>query len=64
MKDLRILLEGRKLQEMLIIDNRALGFATHHLTNGIPIIDFEGDKTRPDYELQMLTDYLINTFVK
>ena len=43
---------------MIIIDNRALSFATLHLTNGIPIKDYEGDKT--DRELHSLTEYLLS----
>lgn len=57
LKDLRMLQEGRKLSEMLIIDNRALSFANLHLTNGIPIKDYEGDKS--DRELPSLTEYLM-----
>ena len=44
LKDLKILLEGRSLQELVLIDNRAIGFSALHLTNGIPIADYEGDK--------------------
>jgi TFIIF-interacting CTD phosphatase-like protein len=58
MKDLRMLFEGRRIQDMLIIDNRALSFASLHLTNGIPIKDYEGDKQ--DRELYSLTDYLMS----
>ncbi len=61
MKDLQILLEGRKLQNIILIDNRAISFANLHLTNGIPIIDYEGDPK--DTELYHLSDYIINSFV-
>lgn len=42
-KDLRVLMDGRSLSEMVLIDNRALSFGTLHLTNGIPIKDYNGD---------------------
>ena len=56
------MLDGRKLNEMILVDNRAIGFAGVHLTNGIPIMDFEGDQK--DTELWALTDYLISSFIK
>jgi CTD small phosphatase-like protein 2 len=61
LKDLRVMLDGRKLNEMILIDNRAIGFAGVHLTNGIPIKDYEGD--RKDTELWGLTDYLMQSFI-
>ena len=56
------MLDGRKLNEMILIDNRAIGFAGVHLTNGIPIMDYEGDPK--DTELWALTDYLFQSFIK
>jgi hypothetical protein len=47
---------------MILVDNRAIGFAGVHLTNGIPIMDYEGDLK--DTELWALTDYLISSFIK
>lgn len=61
LKDLRVLLDGRRLQDLILVDNRAIGFAAVHLTNGIPIKDYEGDKT--DTELYTLTNYLMQSFV-
>lgn len=61
MKDLKILLDGRKLQNIVLIDNRAIGFANLHLTNGIPIIDYEGDPN--DTELYHLSNYLMSSFI-
>lgn len=61
MKDLNILLDGRKLKNIVLIDNRAIGFANLHLTNGIPIMDYEGDPN--DTELYSLCDYLMNSLV-
>ena len=43
-KDLRILLEKRKLEDLIIVDNRADSFSLHY-TNGIPIVDYNGDKS-------------------
>jgi hypothetical protein len=57
-----VILDGRKLSDIILVDNRAIGFAGVHLTNGIPIMDFEGDIK--DSELWALTDYLISSFVK
>ena len=59
-KDLRILSEGRSFSEMVLIDNRALSYGALHLTNGIPIKDYTGDKN--DIELPVLTQYLIANF--
>lgn len=52
-KDLRILAEGRNFSEMVLIDNRALSYGALHLTKGIPIKDYTGDKN--DVELAVLT---------
>jgi TFIIF-interacting CTD phosphatase-like protein len=41
-KDLALLLAGRELKNIIIVDNKALSFALH-FTNGIPIKDYEGD---------------------
>ena len=46
---------------MLIVDNRAVSFAALHLANGVPIKDYEGDKT--DEELPHLREYLIANFL-
>ena len=61
MKDLNILLDGRKIKNIVLIDNRAVGFANLHLTNGIPIMDYEGDPN--DIELYHLCDYLMNSLI-
>ncbi len=61
MKDLQILQDGRKIQNIVLVDNRAVGFASLHLTNGIPIIDYEGDSN--DTELYHLYDYLMNSLI-
>ena len=57
-KDLIQLLEGRNIKDILIVDNRATSFAIH-FTNGIPIKDYEGDKS--DKWLNSLCSYL-NSF--
>jgi TFIIF-interacting CTD phosphatase-like protein len=57
-KDLIQLLEGRNIKDILIVDNRATSFAIH-FTNGVPIKDYEGDKS--DKWLQSLLSYL-NSF--
>jgi TFIIF-interacting CTD phosphatase-like protein len=41
-KDLALLLAGREMKNVIIVDNKALSFALH-FTNGIPIRDYEGD---------------------
>lgn len=41
-KDLRIL-EGRKLEDIIIVDNAVISFA-HQIDNGIPILPFREDK--------------------
>lgn len=40
-KDLNILLGGRTLADMVIVDNKIESYASH-LENGIPITDFIG----------------------
>ncbi|CAD8046758.1 unnamed protein product [Paramecium primaurelia] len=54
-KDLRVI-EGRKLENMAIIDNSAYCYI-YQLDNGIPIIPFEENKK--DKELIFMADYLI-----
>jgi len=56
-KNLDLLLEGRSLKDIVIIDNSSI-YYRDHLYNGIPIIDFEGDKS--DKALLPLKDYLIS----
>lgn len=56
-KDLNILLEGRELKDIIIVDNRAESFA-YQIKNGIPIPDYEGNKE--DEELAVLTEYLLS----
>ena len=41
MKDLTILLNGRRIEEMVIVDNKVESYASN-LENGIPITDFLG----------------------
>lgn len=41
MKDLMILVEGRRLEDMVIIDNKIESYASN-LENGIPITDYLG----------------------
>lgn len=55
-KDLRIF-RGVDLDKILIVDNQILSFCSN-LTNGIPILDFEGQKQ--DAELKKLAFYLLN----
>lgn len=45
------------LDRILIVDNMIMSFATN-LTNGIPILDFEGQKQ--DQELKKLAFYLLS----
>ena len=52
-----MLLDGRDIKDIIIVDNKAVSFALH-FTNGIPIRDYEGDKN--DYELKMLESYLMS----
>lgn len=54
-KDLRIV-KNRNLKNMVIVDNHAHAFALQ-LENGIPIIEWKGD--RSDQELKYLLHYLI-----
>ena len=56
-KNLDILLEGRTLKEIVIVDNRASNYSDH-VYNGIPIIEYLGDKN--DKSLYHLKDYLMN----
>ncbi len=55
-KDLRLLLDERSIKDIIIVDNKAVSFALH-FTNGVPINDYEGDKT--DQTLRFLTQYLL-----
>lgn len=55
-KDLKILEEGRQLQDMVIVDNNIQSFFLQ-LSNGIPIYEYTGDKS--DTMLPLLTDYLM-----
>lgn len=41
-KNLDILMKGRNLKDLLIVDNRSENYLKH-LRNGIPISDFKGD---------------------
>ena len=54
-KDLKILEIGRSLSTVVIVDNNVQSFFLQ-LTNGIPIYDYEGDKS--DTALLALTNYL------
>lgn len=42
LKDLDMLLKGRSIKDILIVDNRSSNYR-QHILNGIPIIDFTGD---------------------
>ena len=55
-KNLDILLKGRDLKDLVIVDNRSENYQSH-LRNGIPIIDFQGDET--DQALRFLKVYLL-----
>ena len=55
LKDLKILEANRSLSDIIIVDNSVRCFYLH-LTNGIPIHDYEGDST--DRALLHLTVYL------
>lgn len=44
LKDLKLLLENRSIKDLIIVDNKATSFAIH-FTNGIPIVDYEGNKS-------------------
>ncbi len=54
-KDLGILLSGRDLKDIIIIDNKPSSYL-FNFENGIPIKNFMGDKT--DKELSLLTNYI------
>jgi TFIIF-interacting CTD phosphatase-like protein len=54
-KNLDILLKGRELKDLVIVDNRAENYITH-LSNGIPINDFNGSPE--DEALFQLSIYL------
>ncbi len=56
-KDLSLLQSGRKMEDMVIIDNKVTSYALN-LENGIPIKDYLGD--RSDRELKQLTMYLMS----
>ena len=55
-KDLTILLKGRRLEDIVIIDNKIESYASN-LENGIPITDFLGQED--DDMLEILQRYLI-----
>lgn len=56
-KDLGLLLGGRSLRDILIIDNKVESFSGQ-LDNGIPIPDYTGDAT--DAMLFLLRDFLLD----
>lgn len=60
-KDLGLLLSGRKLEDIIIIDNKVSSYG-FDFENGIPIKDFMGDKN--DKELLYLTSYIRKNFIK
>ena len=55
-KNLNVLLKGRDIKDIVIIDNRSDNYS-QHILNGIPIIDFHGE--HQDIALPFLRDYLI-----
>ena len=55
-KNLDILLSGRTLGDLLIVDNRSDMYCDH-VFNGIPISDYQGDPK--DRALYVLKDYLM-----
>ena len=55
-KNLDVLLAGRTLQDMIIVDNRSANYCDH-LLNGLPISDYKGEKS--DTGLYKLCDYLM-----
>ncbi|TNV84748.1 hypothetical protein FGO68_gene6285 [Halteria grandinella] len=59
-KNLDILLSGRNIQDLVIVDNRAANYCDH-LLNGIPITDYNGEKD--DVGLFKLEEYLMNRIV-
>ena len=56
-KNLDILLEGRTLKDIVIVDNRSSNYSDH-VCNGIPILEYIGDKN--DKALLHLKEYLLN----
>ncbi len=56
MKDLTILLSGRRIEDIVIIDNKVESYASN-LENGIPITDFLGQDD--DQMLEQLERYLL-----
>ncbi len=57
-KDLRLLLTPeRDIRDIIIVDNKASCFALH-ISNGVPIKDFEG--SMEDRELEVLLPYLLS----
>eukprot|EP00347_Sterkiella_histriomuscorum_P001849 403370443 len=60
-KDLGVLLSGRRIEDILIIDNRVCSYG-FDFENGIPIKDFMGDKN--DRELLYLTSYIRKNFIQ
>jgi TFIIF-interacting CTD phosphatase-like protein len=55
-KNLEILLSGRTLSDIIIVDNKSSNYCEHSL-NGIPITDYHGDPN--DTALFDLRDYLM-----
>ena len=55
-KNLEILLSGRTLSDIIIVDNKSSNYCEHSL-NGIPITDYHGDPN--DTALLDLRDYLM-----
>ena len=59
-KDLSLLLSGRDINDIVIIDNKITSYVIN-LENGIPIKDYFGDKH--DKEISHLTKYLMEKFM-
>lgn len=57
-KDLRII-QNRDLKDMIIVDNLVHSFG-FQIDNGIPILEFTGDKK--DEELKHLANYLVEAY--
>lgn len=55
MKDLSLLMSGRSLKDIILVDNKVCSYLIN-IENGIPVKNFLGDKS--DNTLQMLTRYL------
>lgn len=55
-KDLSILLNGRSLSDIVIVDNKVESYSSH-LENGIPIKSYYGEKE--DEMLNVLQRYLL-----